>query len=40
MNEDLQFYTDLYVDQGYSYEEAEQMAKRFIEITTGVELDD
>lgn len=31
MNEDLQFYTELYVDQGYSYEEAELMAKSLIE---------
>lgn len=35
MNEDLQFYTELYVDQGYSYEEAELMAKRLIEKVSG-----
>lgn len=35
MNEDLQFYTELYVDQGYSYEEAELMAKRLIEKVAG-----
>ena len=27
---DLIFYTDLYVDAGYDYEEAEQMAKELL----------
>lgn len=30
MNEDLRFYIDLYLDQGFTYEEAEEMAKTLL----------
>lgn len=37
---DLIFYTELYVDAGYDYEEAEQMAKNLLRVVGVIFEDD
>lgn len=39
-NEYLQFYIDIYVDEGFTYEEAEIMAEKLISmVMRGVKID-